>query len=257
MARHARKISYTDFYHVMVRGNNKEDIFVNSFDKKAYLKKLIDIEKEGLIELAGWCVMDNHVHLLVRAELVDLSLAMKMLNTKYAMRINLKYDGVGHVFQNRFKSEVIYSDEHLLMVLRYIHQNPVKANLTKNVASYSWSSYHTYSENDGHNARGFIKSLFDDSQSEYKAFHQLEDDGEYLDIKEDIDKQRMSAVINIIVMICKQHDLTPENFYSSKNVCKEIALNLYRKTEISKHKIAKIIKRPYSTVRNWTVEWDG
>ncbi len=251
MARHARMVSYTDYYHVMVRGNNKEAIFVNSFDKKAYLKKLYEVEDKGLINLAGWCVMDNHVHLLVKADLDELGTAMQMINTKYAMRMNRKYGSVGHVFQDRFKSEVIHSDEHLLMVLRYIHQNPVKAAIVNEVARYDWSSYHSYFEDGEHLSRDFIMSLFKHDKKKYIEFHKTSDNRVYLDVKEDMNNQRYNRAIEIIKIIAEKNGYDSQDYLSNKKVSKDIVFSLIRETDLSKKSISRLTKCSYNSVRKW------
>ena len=88
--------------------------------------------------------MDNHVHLLINADLDLMADALKRTNIKFAMRYNKKYDRVGHVFQGRYKSEVINTEQYLLGVIRYIHNNPVKAEIVAEAGDYKWSSYNAY-----------------------------------------------------------------------------------------------------------------
>lgn len=92
------------------------------------------------IKVYGWCLMGNHVHLLLKEGREDISTTMKRIGVSYVGYYNWKYKTTGHLFQDRFKSEVVESDEYLLIVLRYIHQNPVKAGLVKKPDEWKWSS---------------------------------------------------------------------------------------------------------------------
>lgn len=88
--------------------------------------------------------MDNHVHLIVKGEISNLSRAIKRLNISYAMKFNKKADRVGHVFQDRYRSEVIVDEPYLLHVTRYVHNNPIKAGIASHPWGYRWSSYQEY-----------------------------------------------------------------------------------------------------------------
>ena len=88
--------------------------------------------------------MTNHVHLLIKERNEDLGIVFRRIGAKYVYWYNHKYKRRGYLFQDRYKSEAVESDEYLLTVLRYIHQNPVKAGISKNVRSYPWSSYNEY-----------------------------------------------------------------------------------------------------------------
>ena len=136
MSRTARVLSATGYYHVIIRGNNKEYLFEKNEAKIYFMKALKKVEAEGLLDLAAWCIMDNHVHLVIKTEPEDLAIAFKRINIKFAMYYNRKYKMVGHVFQDRFKSEVIESDEYLMNVIRYVHNNPVKARITDEPSNY-------------------------------------------------------------------------------------------------------------------------
>jgi putative transposase len=144
MPRHARKKSKTGVYHVMVRGINKEIIFHDDEDRRKFLYILAKVKEGYPFELLGYCLMNNHVHLLIREGTENISQIMKRIGTRYAIYFNSKYDRKGHLFQNRFRSERVEDEEYLLTVLRYIHQNPVKAFLVNDTKDYLWSSYRAY-----------------------------------------------------------------------------------------------------------------
>lgn len=144
MPRKPREKSSTGIYHVMVRGVNGQDIFHDDKDRQKYIS-IIDKYKEICrFELYGYCLMSNHVHLLIRENEQTVSQIMRRLGTSYAYWHNQKYGRSGHLFQGRFKSETVEDDRYLLVALRYIHQNPTKAGLVKAPGNYKWGSYLEY-----------------------------------------------------------------------------------------------------------------
>ena len=143
MAQRPRRISEGDVYHVVARGVSHSIIFEDDSDRTHFLDELAKIFGEQSANIYAWCLMDNHYHILVKLKLNRLSEAMKRLNSSYALYFNTRYERDGHLFQGRFKSEAIDSDEYFLTTLRYIHQNPIKAGLA-HTCDYRWSSYRAY-----------------------------------------------------------------------------------------------------------------
>ncbi|WP_366923915.1 transposase [Metallumcola ferriviriculae] len=143
MGREARKRSSTGIYHIMLRGIDKRDIFLDDEDKIRFMEKLMKAKETGKFELYGYCLMDNHVHLLIK-ENEDIGASIKRITVGYVWWHNNKYGRTGHLFQNRYKSEPVETESYLLTVLRYIHQNPVKAKIVLQAKDYSWSSYKQY-----------------------------------------------------------------------------------------------------------------
>lgn len=143
MPRHAREKSSTGIYHIMVRGINRQDIFHSEEDHQRYLDILLKIKREEDVEIWGYCLMSNHLHLLIREE-TALSKIMKRVGSSYAYWYNWKYHRSGHLFQDRFKSEKIETDAYLMTVIRYIHQNPIKAGMVSKPEEYRWSSCRDY-----------------------------------------------------------------------------------------------------------------
>lgn len=144
MARALREKSSTGIYHIMFRGVNRQAIFKDRQDQIRFLGTLKEYKDTCEFELYGYCLMGNHVHLLIKETNESISEIIKRLCSSYVRWYNSKYERCGHLFQARFKSEVVEDDTYFLTVLRYIHQNPVKANITKTVAEYEWSSYNEY-----------------------------------------------------------------------------------------------------------------
>ncbi len=144
MSRQAREKSQSGIYHVMSRGINGQDIFNDEEDSIRYLETVDRVKKNNGIEVYGYCLMKNHLHLLVKEGEEGLASAMKKIGTGYARWYNWKYNRRGYVFQDRYKSEGVDDDAYLLTVIRYIHQNPVKAKLVEKPESWRWSSCRAY-----------------------------------------------------------------------------------------------------------------
>lgn len=140
MPRTARKKSATGIYHVLMRGINQQRIFEDEDDFALYLQILERVKRENPFILYAYCLMDNHVHLLVGERDASLSRVVQRIGGSYAYRFNQKYDRSGHLFQDRFKSEPVEDDAYFVTVLRYIHANPVKAGLCRSAEQYRWSS---------------------------------------------------------------------------------------------------------------------
>jgi len=140
MPRKPREKSESGIYHIMLRGANRQEIFHDDEDCLKFLETLEKYKKQTEVKIYGWCLMGNHIHLLLGEGNEDISVTMKRIGVSYAWYYNWKYNTVGHLFQDRFKSEIVERDAYLMTVIRYIHQNPVKAGLVKKLADWKWSS---------------------------------------------------------------------------------------------------------------------
>jgi len=149
MPRQAREKSESEIYHLMLRGINKQNIFEDEEDKKRFLETLEYYRRKSGYLLYGYCLMNNHIHLLIKEKNESISELIKRISSSYVYWYNQKYERCGHLFQERFKSEAVETEEYFLIVLRYIHQNPLKAGITKNINKYLWSSYQGYIGNSG------------------------------------------------------------------------------------------------------------
>lgn len=141
MPRQAREKSPTEIYHVMVRGVAKMVLFPALADKNRYMDLLLKYKKLLKVTFFAYCLMDNHVHLLLKERDVNLANLMHRMGISFSQYFNRKYNRVGHVFQNRYRSDPIGDETHFLHCARYIHNNPVKACLIPTPAAYDWSSY--------------------------------------------------------------------------------------------------------------------
>ena len=142
MPRMPRKPSGSGYYHVVSRGIGKQVLFEETEDYERYLETLRRFLPENSISLIAYCLMENHVHLLVHAE-SGLERAMKQIAVSYSYYFNAKYDRVGHLFQDRYMSEPVEDERYLLAAVRYIHNNPPKAGICPR-DEYRWSSWREY-----------------------------------------------------------------------------------------------------------------
>lgn len=144
MPRMPRDRSESGIYHVMLRGANKQEIFHDDEDRLRFLETMDRYKQISKIEVYGWCLMDNHVHLLLKEGTEELAVTMKRIGVSFAWYYNWKYKTTGHLFQDRYRSEKVENDEYIMAVVRYIHQNPVKAGMVNSVEEWKWSSCSRY-----------------------------------------------------------------------------------------------------------------
>lgn len=144
MPRRAREKSKSSIYHIMWRGANRQEIFHDDGDRKKYMQVLEKYKLKSQMNIFAWCLMGNHVHILLKEGQEELSTTMKRIGVSYAMYYNWKYRTTGHLFQDRFRSENVETDTYLRTVIRYIHQNPVKAGIVSKVDQWNWSSCRGY-----------------------------------------------------------------------------------------------------------------
>ena len=144
MPRQARIKSSIGIYHIMLRGVNQQQIFEEREDFEKFLQVLKDCKAISEFKIFAYCLMGNHIHILLQETKEPIELLMKRIATRFVYWYNIKYRRAGHLFQDRFKSEPIENDLYLLAVIRYIHQNPIKAGICKNVSDYEFSSYREY-----------------------------------------------------------------------------------------------------------------
>ena len=144
MPRQARKKSKTGIYHIMLRGINQQQIFEDSEDFDKFLQVLKDCKAISEFKIFAYCLMGNHIHLLIQEVVEPIEQIMKRIATRFVYWYNIKYQRVGHLFQDRFKSEPVEDDVYFLTVLRYIHQNPIKAGICKKLENYQYSSYNEF-----------------------------------------------------------------------------------------------------------------
>lgn len=203
MPRTPRQKSESGIYHVMMRGVNKQIIFNDEEDKHRFLLILKQYKELNKYIVYSYCLMDNHIHILMKEAEDNISNSIQRISSSYVWWYNNKYERTGHLFQSRFKSEVVNTDGYLLTVMRYIHNNPIKAGIISNLKQYQWSSYNEYISTENIIDKEFVLSLFSDNQKTsiglFKDFH-CENDK---DICLDISKNKFLSDNELIEIINK------------------------------------------------------
>ena len=239
MARGPRKCTNMFFYHIMVQGINKEYILNEVEDKRQYLKFINKVKKEIDVYIVSYCIMDNHVHILIKEEYIEcLSRFMHKVNTLYAMYYNKKYNRVGYVFRDRYKSQVIYSEKQLYTCINYIHNNPVKAGICRLASEYEYSSYNEY-----------IKNM-EEIQRNINGLLIKED---ILDKKEnflEIEEEKEVEIKNAIEEYMKINNINFDTLKNERKNLKEIINMLKEYYGLSLRQISIYINVGRETVRN-------
>lgn len=134
-------------YHLYNRGNRKQPIFEREADNRLYLGLLKRYCRETDFSVIAYCLMPNHIHLLVRQNgSVGPNKLMSRLHTSYAMYFNKEYRKVGHLFQDRYKQKIVSDNDFLIRLISYFHLNPVKDKISLTPEAYQWSSYGWYQQ---------------------------------------------------------------------------------------------------------------
>ncbi len=221
MPRLPRNYIKTSFFHVITQGINKSYIFEKAEDIKYYIKIMYHLTKEQKIKIVGYCIMNNHAHMLIKAEEIkELSKYMQRLNTKYGKYYNKKYSRVGYVFRDRYRAEGIYTEEYLYNCLKYIYNNPVKAGICKKAEDYPYSNY----------------KRIDKELNENYTFIDVDDNDE------DIGKK-------IIKKFLKENGIELVDLKRNKRKLKELIIILKEQYNISLRKIAKEVHMGREKIR--------
>ena len=245
MPRRAR-INIAGYYHIINRGVERRKVFLENADKDKFLEILCKEFLEYDVILHSYVLMDNHYHLLIQTHKNNLSDVMRQVNSKYAMYFNKKYERVGHLWQDRFKSWYITDERYLWVLFKYIELNPIKANLVKKFGQWYRSFIYDYVHN---------KIL----ECEKASFFLRNDIFKYLDVE--LNEEDLKVLENI-----KKQKVTIKRDFSKKedisNYLKQVYLNKkernkdilkaykvgFKKSEIAKYLgvslslISKIIK---------------
>lgn len=208
MPRTARVKSRSKIYHIMIRGINQQNIFADDEDDEKFMDILDTYRKKIEYEIYAYCLIGNHVYLLIKEGKEVLSNTMKRIGTSYVCWYNWQYNRKGHLFQDRFKSEAVEDDAYFLTVLRYIHQNPLKAGLVDNIDSYKWSSYQGYISKTKIVNVDFVLALFDKEKDKaiekFKRFNKESNNDKCLEV---IGKRKTISDKKIRKLMLKKFDI--------------------------------------------------
>lgn len=188
MPRKAREKSWTGIYHVVLRGINRQTIFEDREDFQKYLELLKEVQVISGYEIHAYCLMSNHIHLLIKEGNEELGTVFRRLGAAYVYWYNWKYNRTGHLFQDRFMSEPVEDDRYFLTVIRYIHQNPLKAGMVDDLLEYPWSSYHEYLKTGSLCETKYALHIFSENENQakkqFELFHQTAETDQCLEISE-------------------------------------------------------------------------
>ena len=244
MPRKARQESGTGFYHVIARGLDKESVFQAGAEKRRMREIIGENLEKYQVSVYAYCLMSNHIHLLVKADLKNLSLFMAKILAKYAHYYNYKHHRTGYVFQGRFRSQCIESEAYFWNCLRYVHLNPVKAKLCKRPASYPYSSMAEYMD--------VKKQLLLDTKSremfrsrfyrwkEFEEFHRASCGDFFIDIREEEFAQRKAIAEEILRQLQEEKGLSAEEILDQVEMRDFFEKTLRERFGVSKDKIRKI-----------------
>lgn len=179
MSRQARQLSDSGYLHLIVRGIGKQLLFEDREDYTFFLWALRRFCTETGVRVLAYCLMENHVHLLVYDSAGCTPQLMKKIGVTYARYFNRKYERSGHLFQDRYRSEAIEDESYLLTVFRYILNNPQKAGLGP-ASGYEWSSYAQYGDANAFVDTTLLRDLIGD-QEQYTAFLAAEHDDDCME----------------------------------------------------------------------------
>ncbi|MBE6083282.1 MULTISPECIES: transposase [Tissierellales] len=189
MSRKAREKSSTGIYHVILRGINGQIIFKDNEDYKKLIQTINEYKEISGYEIYAFCLMNNHIHLLMKEGKEDLGIVFRRIGASYVYWYNRKYKRRGHLFQDRYKSEPVEDDKYFLTVLRYIHQNPIKAGIETNISKYPWSSYNEYLGKENICDIKFALDFFADEKKRavdlFKKFNSEENDDKCFEYEKD------------------------------------------------------------------------
>lgn len=230
------RIEYSGaFYHVIVRGNQKQRVFKNAADFQKYLLTLTTYKNRTGSRIYAYVLMGNHVHLLVEAGDIPLSKIMQGVNQTYTMYFNKKYHTVGHLFQGRYKAILCDRDAYLLGLLKYIHKNPLRAKIAERLDVYPWSSHHAYTGKN--NPLGLVDvdqilRLFSESKgrarSKYREFMADQNTLEKAAVYATID-QRLQGDEEFVESVMEQHDREAAQARQKEKGLNEIAQEIEKR----------------------------
>jgi len=250
-----RSYSNSKIYHIILKGIDNQDIFYEDQDRRVFLKKLALTKKEYDNKIYAYCLMDNHIHLVIRIEKEFLSKAIQSLMIRYVQYFNRKYKRIGTLVQSRFKSRNVENQRYFLEVCRYVHRNPENAGMAK-TENYQWSSYQEYLGKAKIIDKNVLLHYLDNDINEFikytaknDVYENLNELAEY----EIISKLTDTEVSNIILKIFDIKELSEIPYYFKKLDEIELKESIAKMKKIkgtNKTQIARIIRINRKVIEN-------
>jgi len=247
MGRIPRIYGKSKTYHIILKGIDNQNIFYDNQDRRIFLNHLSITKKEYAYNLYAYCLMDNHVHMVIKTENEFLSKSMHNLLIRYVSYFNKKYKRIGPLLQNRFKSKNIENQSYFLEVCRYVHRNPENAGFAK-TEDYEWSSYKEYIGKEKIVDKNALLHYFDNDINKFIDYTMKND--EYKNLEEFADYELIGKisdeqVINIILQIFHIKDVSAISNFFKNRTKEEIEMDIQRIKRIkgtNKTQIARIAR---------------
>lgn len=250
MSRLKREISISKVYHVIIRGINKQDIFIDKQDYLKFIKEVERTKEKYKYEIYAYSFMNDHVHFVIYDKNDNISIVIQSLNVSYSSYFNKKYERTGHLFENRFKSKAIENEGYLKNVVRYIHKNPGNAGLKR----YEWTSYNEYLYKEKLINKDIVIKIFgedkDSSINNFKYFHKnyskyQDYDKEYELLTRISDEEAIEIIKNIIK---EENPLKIQQYDKIKK--EKVVMKILKIEGITKEQMSRIIGINRKTIRN-------
>ena len=193
MPRNKRLIGLSNVYHIITRGIDKQDIFYDDKDRSFFLKQLLEVKKKFNLEIYAYCLMYNHVHLVIRSQNNLVSKSIQSLGIRYSQYFNRKYNRSGPLFEERFKSKCVENKKYFLDVCRYVHRNPETAGFCS-IENYLWSSYNEYLNKEKIIDKKILLHYFDNDLNKFINFTVNQKRDLYEETKESLEYEFISKL---------------------------------------------------------------
>lgn len=222
----ARNNLNTPFLHVMVQGVNKEYIFY----KKEYIEKYLNLIKENLekydLTIIAYCMMNNHAHFLIYTENVEeFGKFMHAVNLNYSRMYNREENRCGVLFRNRYQAEPIYNQKYLINCIKYIHENPVKANIVGKSEDYKYSSVKDYLNNTGATQSKIMKEIFGENFN-FKMMLKNAEEKYFLDVEQPSSDEIRKFITNGISEFLSENSISVVDILSDRRHLKDLIVYL-------------------------------
>lgn len=246
--------SGTDVYHIMARGIARENIFYQNREKNYFQNIIRTYLDHYAVKIYAYCIMSNHVHMILHVEFSKLSFFMARVLADYAFYYNNKHERSGHVFQNRFKSECIETESYFWSCLRYIHMNPVKAGLSATAAGYKFSSMKGILSGQDRLLDQEINHMMlkrFGNHSEFENFHKDREYEIFSDTYEEMELQRLEIAEKLAEEIYIKEHLSQQTQIFEEKIYRAAYMDKIQKTmNISKRKARLIYEKMKRQIRN-------
>ena len=227
MPRISRKDLGTPFLHVMVQGINKEYIFYKEEYIEAYLNFINKYKEEYNFTLIAYCIMTNHAHFLVYTEdIKDFGRFMHKINCMFAQMFNELENRCGVIFRNRYKAEPIYNTKYLINCIKYIHENPVNANMVERPEEYKYSSYMDFINNMGSTNSKIMIEIFGENCDYTELFNKTVKKN-FIDIEKLDDEKLWEYMNNGINEFINEIKISLESIFSDRCALKSLIFYLH------------------------------